>query len=271
MKESAVYEKWHQHNRPWLEKCRNKHVAVTFSAGKDSSVCQFFLNEVKDEYGFELGAYMCAYPRHRYTDEINLRLRDYWESRDVKLVVQLPEETDEAMENQDNPCRPCQNIRKKSLPEIFQIIGKPLSDVVIVSGHSLWDIAAYSLNRTLANQLAVAGNGNETNSEDRLLEVSQRFYPFFTMPEGFSVFRPMLYLNQPEIHNFCLENSIPVIEEECRYSDWRPKNSLAEFFERFNYEFDYDTVFSYAIKNLGIIDLDRITAIDREEYLSRHF
>ena len=267
----STFSKWHDDNRIWLEKCRGKALAVTFSAGKDSSVCQYFLNEVKDLYGFELRAFMCAYPRHRYTDEINSALTEYWKDFGVDLTIQEPEAGDSQMEEADNPCRPCQDERKKSLPEIFSYFERPASEIVIVSGHSLWDIAAYAVNRVIAEKLASTGGGGETMSKKRLLEVSQRFYPFFTMPEGYSVYRPLLNLNQHEIHGFCSKKSIPVIEQECRYSTWRPKNHLSEFFGTFGYEFDYETVFNFAKQQLNIIPLETITSIGSREYLSRHF
>jgi len=269
--ESNVFKIWHEHNEPWLEKCRGKALAVTFSAGKDSSVCQYFLNEVKHQYNFELRAFMCAFPRHRYTTEENSRLSAYWEERGVELTIQIPETDDEIMEDSQNPCRPCQDERKKSLPEIFSYFKRPVSDIVIVSGHSLWDIAAYALNRILAEKMAIISENSETLSEKRLLEVSQRFYPFFKMPEGYCVYRPLLYLNQSEIHSFCRKNTIPVIEEECRYSSWRPKNNLSEFFDRFGYNFNYETVFNFAKEQLNIIDLETITSIESGEYLRKHF
>ena len=268
---SDVFNLWHEKNREYLEKCRGKTVAVTFSAGKDSSVCQFFLNEVRKDYDFELRAFMCAFPHHRYTPEVNSKLKDYWENKGVDLTIQVPDEPDDIMTGKENPCRPCQNIRKKSLPEIFSYIKKPVSDVVIVSGHSLWDIAAYALNRQLAEQLAVTNEDSETLTKKRLLEISQRFYPFFTMPEGYSVFRPLLHINQPEIHSFCSENFIPVIEEECRYSEWRPKNNLSDFFLKFGYYFNYEKVFNFAAENLKIIPLEKITGIESGEYLGEHF
>jgi tRNA(Ile)-lysidine synthase TilS/MesJ len=271
MNESNVFKIWHEHNKPWLEKCRGKVLAVTFSAGKDSSVCQYFLNEVKEEYDFQLRAFMCAFPKHRYTEEINSKLSDYWSKLGIDLTIQTPESDDDIMENESNPCRPCQNERKKSLPEIFSYFDRAVSEVVIVSGHSLWDIAAYALNRILAEKLASTTADTETLSEKRLLEVSQRFYPFFTMPEGYSVYRPLLYLNQDDIQTFCRKNTIPVIEEECRYSSWRPKNNLSDFFEKFGYNFDYETVFKFAKEQLNIIPLNTITSISSKEYLSKHF
>ena len=271
MKKSDVFNFWHEKNSEWLEKCRGKMLAVTFSAGKDSSVCQYFLNEVKDIYGFELRAFMCAFPHHRYTEEVNKKLSQYWGKKGIELTVQIPDETDDIMDPESNPCRPCQNIRKKSLPSIFSYINRPASDIVIISGHSLWDIAAYAFNQVLAQQLADINDNSETATEKRLLEISQRFYHFFTMPEGYSVYRPLLHINQPDIHKFCEENSIPVIEEECRYSGWRPKNNLSDFFENFGYSFSYDKVFNFATTHLNIIPLGRITGIESGEYLGKHF
>jgi tRNA(Ile)-lysidine synthase TilS/MesJ len=271
MKNSNVFDFWKEKNEEWLEKCSGKTLAVTFSAGKDSSVSQYFLNEVKEEYNFSIRAFMCAYPHHRYTPEETIRLTGYWKSKGIELTAQSPDESDMIMEEQQNPCRPCQTVRKRALPEIFSYINRPVSDIVIVSGHSLWDIAAYALNRLLAEKLSSDNQDSETMSEKRLLEVSQRFYPFFTMPEGYSVFRPLLHINQPDIHKFCSEKSIPVITESCRYSIWRPKNNLSEFFERFGYKFNYETVFNFAREQLNIINLDEITSIRSEEFLSKHF
>ena len=271
MKQSHVFKLWLEKNREFLEKCRGKNLAVTFSAGKDSSVCQYFLNEVKSEYSFNLSAFLCAFPHHRYTEDITDRLRSYWEDKGVKLTVQNPDEPDEIMGAEANPGRPCQNVRKKSLPEIFNYLQKPPAETVIVSGHSLCDIAAYSLNRQIASGLADPDSGSETLSEKRLLEISQRFYPFFTMPEGYSVYRPLLHINQPEIHSFCRENSIPVIDAECRYSEWRPKNNLSDFFEKFGYSFSYEKVFNFAATYLNIIPLEKITGISSGEYLGKHF
>ena len=267
---NSIFSDWHDSNREVLSKLRGKQVAVTFSAGKDSSVCQYFLNEVRDQYGFNLRAFLCAYPRHRYNEKTISRLKDYWEKRNVDMTVQIPENDDGIMEAADNPCRPCQNERKSALPGIFSYFDQPASEIVIVSGHSLWDIAAYAANRMIADKLASVSSG-ETRSKERLLEISQRFYPFFTMPEGYSVYRPLLKTNQKEIHQFCSEKSIPVIEEECRYSTWRPKNRLSDFFEKFGYDFNYETVFSFAQEQLNIIPLETITSIDSREYLSRHF
>ncbi len=271
MKKELVFEFWLESNRNWLEKCDGKTLGMTFSAGKDSSVCQYFLNEVKEQFNFKLKSYLCAYPRHRYSDEVNKKLQDYWASKGVDIYVQIPEEGDDLMENTKNPCRPCQNIRKSALPEIFSLMKTPVSDIVIVSGHSLWDIAAYALNANIAKELAIPNEDDETLTDKRLLEVSQRFYPFFTMPEGYSVYRPLLYLNQADIHQFCSEFSIPVIEEECRYSSWRPKNKLSEYFSMFGYNFEYEQVFNYAQKYLNIIPLDHIQTIKSKEYLSEHF
>ena len=266
-----VYEKWRTQNREYLEKCRGKYVAVTYSAGKDSSACLFLLHEARKEYGYDLGGFLYAFPKHRYTVEFCDTLPRFWSSFDIDVVCREAAEEDSILENQENPCRPCQNLRKKVLPDIFSRLARPIDEVVIVSGHSLWDLAGYALDRFVADKLAASTDYAESFSEERLLEISQRFYPFLSMKEGYSVYRPMLFLNSEEIKFICEEKSLPVLDVGCRYSYKRPKKILGDYFERFGYQFDYRQVLAFAKEHIRIAELERIQKISREEYLTQRF
>jgi tRNA(Ile)-lysidine synthase TilS/MesJ len=247
-------------------------LAVTFSAGKDSSVCLRFLADVRDEYGFEVQAFLYAFPVHRYADaSFKDRLTEYWSKSAVPLTYVDADADDSILEGTDNPCRPCQNLRKQALPRLFQRIGRPAADVVLVSGHSLWDIAGYALDRFVARHLAVSTDYRESYSLARFKEISQRFYPFLTMPEGYSVYRPMLYTNLEQIARACEGFSLPVLATPCRYSEMRPKKLLGRYFRRFGYEFSYDGVLEFARTHLGISSVDDVQKVDQEEYLTERF
>jgi tRNA(Ile)-lysidine synthase TilS/MesJ len=265
------FDKWETYNREHLEKCRGKYVAVTFSAGKDSSACLYFLTRAQEKYGYDLGGFLYAFPRHRYTPEFRDTLLPFWKDLGVDILYRETEIEDTILENVENPCRPCQNLRKKDLPEIFSLAGRPPEEVVIVSGHSLWDLAGYALDRFAANELANGTDYSESYSRDRFLEISQRFYPFLSMKEGYSVYRPMLFLNVEEISSVCEENSLPVLGTPCRYSELRPKKVLGGYFRAFGYSFEYTQVLDFARKFLNIADLAEIQRMSQEEYLAHRF
>ncbi|MBT3274270.1 MAG: hypothetical protein HN368_14025 [Spirochaetales bacterium] len=268
---SHVFDKWEHHNKEFLEKCRGKYVAVTFSAGKDSSVCLFFLLKVKQKYGFDMGGFLYAYPRHRYSPGFRDIALPFWKEKGVEIVYRETEQDDTILDEAENPCRPCQNLRKKDLPDIFTLSGRDQTDVVIVSGHSLWDLAGYALDRLVADALASSTDYSESYSEDRFLEISQRFYPFLSMTGGYSIYRPMLFLNAEEISGVCAENSLPILDTPCRYSMLRPKKVLGGYFKQFGYQFGYGRVLDFAKKYLKIAELDDIQKMSQEEYLTKRF
>ena len=189
----------------------------------------------------------------------------------IEIEYREAEEDDSLLEETENPCRPCQNLRKKYLPEIFTHISRPPGELVIVSGHSLWDLAGYALDRFVADKFATSTDYEESVSEDRLLEISQRFYPFLSMKGGYSVYRPMLFLNHEEIEFFCKEKALPVLDTPCRYSQRRPKKMLGQYFMRFGYQFEYAAVLAFAKEYIKIAGLEEIQKISQEEYLTRRF
>jgi len=248
-----------------------KLLAVTFSAGKDSSAMLYLLNAVKEKYNFELLAFTYAFPRHRYTDEFETTLKGYWSPLGVEIIYRKSEFDDSVLEESENPCRPCQNLRKQALPEVFSLIKRPAQDIVLVSGHSLWDLAGYAMNRLVGDALADSTTHPEVYSSERFLEISQRFYIHLNMPEGYSVYRPMLVLNADEIELICEEKSLPILDVTCRYSLMRPKKVLGGYFEKFGYRFSYRQVLEFARTYLDIADLETVQSITQDEYLTKRF
>ncbi len=272
---SSVYDRWEEANREFLEACRGKFVAVTYSGGKDSSACLFLLGNAGRRYDFEVGAFLYAYPRHRYPRGVVEPLHDFWEPKVDMFIARETEVTDDILDaaeaKGEDPCRPCQNLRKSALPEVFALAGRPESETVIASGHSLWDLAGYALDRFAEEKLNVALRSDPDTREKRFLEISQRFYTFLTMPEGYSVYRPMLFLNADEINGICAENSLPLLGTTCRYSHRRPKKVLGGYFEQFGFRFTYEGVLAFAEEFLNISDRREFERMTRKEYLTERF
>ncbi len=83
---------------------------------------------------------------------------------------------DSILDEEENPCRPCQNLWKKALPEVFTLVQRPVQEVVLVTGHSLWDLAGYALNRLVGDALADSTTHAEVYSVYRqVFEFARRY------------------------------------------------------------------------------------------------
>jgi tRNA(Ile)-lysidine synthase TilS/MesJ len=265
-----ILQKWLSHNKKYLESVSQKKLLVTFSGGKDSSACLYLLNKVKEQFNFNIEAHLYAFPKHIYPDNLEKTLLAYWEQEKIFLFYYQADQEDDVLDKSVNPCRLCQNIRKKVLFNLFSKRKEPFHRLVIVSAHSLWDMAGYALETFITTELSESQN-HYMNSEERRLEIGQRFYPYIIMKEGYTVFRPMLCLNQNEINRILEEANIPVQESTCRYKRLRPKKVLGNYFETFGHEFSYEGVLKFAQKHLDIPDLSTIKQIAKQEYLLRRF
>ena len=271
MGKSDVFQKWETHNRDYLNACQKKRLIVTFSGGKDSSACLFLLHKAKDRYNYDLEAHLYAYPRHIYEESFKEDLLSFWGKQGVRLFFHPSEEDDSLLEHQENPCIPCRGIRKKALFRLWSSAEKSVSDLVIVTGHSLWDLAGYVLEIFIARELADHSHHENPDSAEKFIEISQRFYPFIPMREGYTVFRPMLCLNQKEIEHILETEALPAMATPCIYSRFRPKKVLGNYFQTFDCRFSYKKIIEFAQKRIGISDTSKIKYLSQKEYLFRYF
>jgi tRNA(Ile)-lysidine synthase TilS/MesJ len=266
-----VFQKWETHNKDYLNACRKKRLIVTFSGGKDSSACLFLLHKAKDQYNYDLEAHLYAYPRHIYKEGFKEDLLSFWGKYGVKLFFHPPEEDDSLLEHQEDPCIPCRRIRKKALFRLWSSTEKSMSNLVIVTGHSLWDLASYILEIFIARELADYSHHENPDSAEKFIEISQRFCPFIPMREGYAVFRPMLCLNQKEIEHILKTGALPALDTPCRYSRFRPKKVLGNYLQTFGCQFSYKKIIEFAQERIGISDISKIKYLSQKEYLSCYF
>ena len=152
---------------------------------------------------------------------------------------------------------------------VFPTLGVPLSKLVLVTGHSLWDLAGYALEHLIDHELADQGERDPAQAAERFLEISQRFYPCLSMKEGYTVYRPMHFLNQEDIRGFLRDAGVPPQDSPCEFGTRRPKKILARYFEQFGLEFSYDRVMEFAKRHLPLGDKADVEKIDREEFLGK--
>jgi hypothetical protein len=91
------------------------------------------------------------------------------------------------------------------------------------------------------------------------------------MREEYAVFRPMLCLNQKEIEYILEAEALLVLETSCRYSQFRPKKVLGNYFQTFDCQFSYKKIIEFAQKEIGFSDTSKIKYFSQKEYLSRYF
>ena len=141
----------------------------------------------------------------------------------------------------------------------------------IIASYSLWDIVSYSIEHLLNN---IYGRDQKVPADDRksrFFETSQRFYPLLTMDEGYSVFRPLIKLNDTDIRETIEREGIPTLSIPCKFSSLRPKRLLENYYKALGLRFDYDRLLDFAKKSLNLPDMSSYASINKAEYLQHIF
>jgi len=175
---------------------------------------------------------------------------------------------DDYTRNEINPCLKCQILRKKMLKTILGDIVDDWESLVLVTGYSLWDIVSYSIEHILNDLFP---DSIDPGNNKRFMERAQRFYPLLKMKEGYTVFIPLINHNSNSIQKMITQAGIPTLSIPCKFKEFRPKRILERYYQKMGIYFDYDKVFNFARRSLGLPDSTTYTSIDRDEYLLNIF
>jgi len=268
MNPAIEYHQWKEEYKSTLKSFYDKNVLVLFSGGKDSSLALDFILRAKKEFGFGFSAHGGAYPVHRYPDKEKERIESYWSRRGIEVQWHDLGKTDDYIKNEINPCLKCQKLRKQMLKTVLGDMVDDWENLVIVTGYSLWDIVSYSIEHILDGLFS---NSVEPGNNQRFMETAQRFYPLLTMKEGYTIFRPLIKYNSGDIQEVIKEASIPTLSIPCKFREFRPKIMLERYYQKAGMYFDYNEVFNFATRSLGLPDIATYTSIDRDEYLRNIF
>jgi hypothetical protein len=91
------------------------------------------------------------------------------------------------------------------------------------------------------------------------------------MKDGYTVYRPLIRYNGPDVSDTIKQEGIPLLSVPCRFKEYRPKRMLEAYYTRMGLRFDYDKVFGFAQTSLSLPDLRDYASLDREEYLKKIF
>jgi len=268
MNSAIDYHQWKEEHKTILDTFSDKNVMMLFSGGKDSSLALDFILRAKKEFGFDFSAHGGAYPVHRYPSKEKKMIESYWNKRGIDIHWYDLGETDDYIKNEINPCLKCQKLRKKILKTILGDMVDDWESLVLVTGYSLWDIVSYSIEHILNDFFS---NSIDPGDNKRFMETAQRFYPLLRMKEGYTVFRPLIKYNSNSIQKVITQAGIQTLSTPCKFKEFRPKRILGRYYQRMEICFDYDKVFDFAKRSLGLPDVATYTAIDRDEYLLNIF
>jgi tRNA(Ile)-lysidine synthase TilS/MesJ len=180
-------------------------------------------------------------------------------------------ETDDDLENSENPCLLCQRRRKELLESVLTRSIEDWHRLVLIVGFSLWDIVSYSIEYLLSSVFSNPNQGMGVEKNKRFKETAQRFYPLLTMEDGYRVFRPLIKYNNDDILKVITRKNIPTLSIPCKFKDFRPKMILEKYYNRMDMRFNYNQLIDFAEKSLNLPDISFYSPIEKENYLLNIF
>jgi tRNA(Ile)-lysidine synthase TilS/MesJ len=270
------YLNWQEMHHQTLKTFSQKKIVISFSGGKDSSLLLDFFIQAQQEYGFELHAHGVAFPCHVFPAQEQNRLSRYWLGRGIDIVWHGASDEQEAgldqlVDQEQSPCVLCGQTKKASLFAHFKAEQTDWKNLVIVIGYTLWDLASATIEHTLRVGFGGGGGGNfqGKSPEDRFLEISQRFYPLLKLDNGLMIFKPLIQYNDSDIAAAAEKNNIPLALEPCRFKFYRPKRLLADYYNLFGLNFNYDDVFKFAKTAFNLPEKQFFQKLELKSYVDQ--
>jgi tRNA(Ile)-lysidine synthase TilS/MesJ len=267
----TCYSNWVEEHKSILLGFKRKTLFLLFSGGKDSSLALDFLLKASGEYGFRVETHAGIFPLHRYDEEAMHRIGAYWLSRGVQVNWHSLTNTDEVIDHAENPCLPCQRLRRNALRNTLNQWVRDWNRLVIVVNYNLWDLASYVAEHLLADVFSGDGHHALARKNERFMEVAQRFYPITRMSEGYEIFRPLIKQNEDDIKTLVDGMGIPTVAAPCKYAGLRPKRILEKYFRSMGVNFNYDQVFRFAKTSLNLPELSYFISLAKEEIFLKYF
>jgi tRNA(Ile)-lysidine synthase TilS/MesJ len=265
------YVDWQEEQADVLASFTDKKVWVLFSGGQDSSLALYFLHKAREVFNFSFEVHAGIFPKHRYVPSETKRIDAYWNPMGVEIQWHDIRTSDDALDRAKNPCMLCQKVRKSLLHKVVSRKVSDFSNLVLVTAYTLSDLVSYTIEYLISTVYSVQQGSELERSQERFLETGQRFYRFFKMNDGFTVYRPILRYNRQEIIRMVREANVPILTVPCRFGHFRPKRRLDSYYKSIGVHFDYDKVVMFARETLGLPSIDEYASMNKDDFLKRVF
>jgi len=275
MKSRLNYSTWKTNNQAILEDLSDKKVMVPYSGGKDSSVVLYLIHKAAEEFDFSYEAHGVFFPANVYSAGDVKKIDSYWHKKNVSIIWHKVPVSDEclaeALKDGQSPCLTCIQMKKKILVSQLNQMVSDWNSIVIIMSYSLWDLVSATLEHisgAIFSDESYSSSLQGKSSDERFIEIAQRFYPLLKIKGGPTIYKPLIKYNDQDIHNFISKNSIPLTTTPCSYKEYRPKRTFATYYEKSDLFFDYSKVRDFAKKALNLPDISYYEEIDIKEYMT---
>jgi len=247
-----------------IEVIKGKKIVICWSGGKDSTVLLSLMATWSKKAGVPLTVLMVPYPNSIINNDGRTETLDYWERKNINISVLQHDNCDPDNVPMHLACNKCKEIRRSVLiNQYFQ--QHELANIILVTGHNAWDLAAYAL-----ELITKKFNSDKNIYYERKLEVMNKFLPIYHHKNGPTFIRPLLSLSDKHFEKIIKQENIPFpfsyIPHKCPWLRQR-KRLLQKYFTHLNIEFSYDKLFKYTERIIEFPSIDEYAMLPFETYI----
>ena len=204
------------------------------------------------------------FPQHVYNVSKLSSCGQFFEKLNIKYFPLPSSHIDYGMPHSE-ACEICKVARRSSFVNYYTPLRQ--DNDVIITAHNLSDLMAYYLELTVE---ALSFQKNE-KSQNRMLEMTNKFLPSYTTELGTEITRPLLDFSQQEIHQILsggvLDNDeLKIISNKCIWSNQR-KRLLQDYFVKSEVVSSFSVVNELLIKNFSMPTTNDFMQLPYDTYL----
>lgn len=246
--------------QPYIEKLMKRRVVLFWSGGIESTCLMDAVIKQKLYEICDITVLMVTFPQELYSkqkiDEVKRFLNEY----PIHVVVLTPEEIISHEFPYAAACGVCKSIRRGMITNSLDGILSQDGETVLMTGHSLDDLASYTV-ELIADRFQI----NEAKGRSRFLECTNKFYDFFSYSDKIIFYRPFTRIAKRELKPV-EDGSLKVIYKKCYWSNQR-KRTLQSYFESSNILLSYECIRNVFLQNFNMPNDEEFRELSYDTYL----
>lgn len=238
-----------------------KRRAVLFWSGGTESTCLMDAAIKQKLYEIcDLTVLMVTFPQELYPKQRIDELKRFLGGYPIHTVILTPEAAIPPEIPYASACGVCKSIRRGVIAGHLDGMLSRDGETVLITGHSLDDLASYTL-----ELIAAQFQRNGAGGRDRFLECVNKFHEFFWYSDKIAFYRPLARIAKQELRPV-EDGPLNVIHEKCYWSNQR-KRILQSYFESSGIMLSYDRVKDVFLRNFNMPDDDEFRGLPYDTYL----